>query len=120
MMPSTRRSQIICRETASRAGSVAGVMSPNPTVDTIVIVKYSAPDLVSGWEKVPRSLFDIAQYVHANSTMNSGMTQAIAMAARATGCGCPRTARSSNPTTPRNTTAQTTEPTAIDLGAGTT
>ena len=39
MIPITTRSQIICTETASLAGSVSGVMSPNPTVDRTVIVK---------------------------------------------------------------------------------
>jgi hypothetical protein len=77
--------------------------------------------LVNGWEKVPEiALRHRPVRPREQLTMNSGMTQAIAMAARATGCGCPRTARISNPTTERNTIAQTTEPTTIDRGAGTT
>ena len=39
----TMRSAIICRhDAASRAASVYGVMSPNPTVENTVTAKYNA------------------------------------------------------------------------------
>lgn len=40
--PRTTRSAIICALTTSRAASVLAVMSPNPTVEITVTVKYSA------------------------------------------------------------------------------
>ena len=45
--PMTRRSAIICTVTTSRAASVLAVMSPNPTVENTVTVKYSPSVCVS-------------------------------------------------------------------------
>ena len=47
------RSGIICPVTTSRAVSVLAVMSPNPTVENTVTVKYSASVRVSGAVKLP-------------------------------------------------------------------
>jgi hypothetical protein len=46
--PRKRRSAIICPVTTSRAVSVLAVMSPKPTVENTVAVKYSASARVSG------------------------------------------------------------------------
>ncbi|MGD0934335.1 MAG: hypothetical protein ABR922_07145 [Streptosporangiaceae bacterium] len=48
----TTRSAIICPVTTSRAVSVLGVISPNPTVEKTVTVKYSASVRVSGSVKL--------------------------------------------------------------------
>ena len=48
-----RRSQIICEVTTSRAASVVAVMSPKPTVENTVTVKYNASVCVNGWLKSP-------------------------------------------------------------------
>jgi hypothetical protein len=47
------RSAIICPVTTSRAVSVLAVMSPNPTVENTVTVKYSASVRDSGAVKLP-------------------------------------------------------------------
>jgi len=39
--PMSTRSSSICAETTMRAGSVLGVMSPKPTVEKMLTVKYS-------------------------------------------------------------------------------
>jgi hypothetical protein len=46
--PMATRSTIICPVTTSRAASVLAVISPNPTVENTVTVKYSASVRVSG------------------------------------------------------------------------
>ena len=50
--PKTARSNIIWMLTRIRASSDLAVMSPNPTVEKTVMVKYSASVLVSGWVKL--------------------------------------------------------------------
>jgi hypothetical protein len=42
--------------TTSRAASVLAVISPNPTVENTVTVKYSAPVRVSGSLKLPAEI----------------------------------------------------------------
>ena len=52
-IPVTTRSAIICPVTTSRAASVLAVMSPNPTVENTVTVKYSASLRVRDSLKMP-------------------------------------------------------------------
>src|SRR4051794_26989569 len=82
--------------TATRAGSAVGVMSPKPTVEKTVTVKYSALTLVSGCENAPGSDRASVKYVHANTTRKIGMTSARASAARRIGRADLMTARTSN------------------------
>lgn len=50
------RSAIICPVTTSRAAWVLAVMSPNPTVDSTVTVKYSPSVCVSRPPKLPADI----------------------------------------------------------------
>jgi hypothetical protein len=50
--PRMTRSAIICPVTTSRAAWVLAVMSPNPTVENTVTVKYSPSVWVSGPSKL--------------------------------------------------------------------
>jgi hypothetical protein len=50
------------------AASVLGVMSPKPTVEKTVTVKYRAPVRVSGWVKFAAEARSITKYVEANSS----------------------------------------------------
>ena len=50
-----------------RAGSDLGVMSPKPTVEKAVTVKYKAPVRVSGWVKFAAEARSITKYVEANT-----------------------------------------------------
>lgn len=49
--PRTTRLRSIWTVTRLRARSVSAVMSPNPTVENTVTVKYMAPTLFIGWVK---------------------------------------------------------------------
>ena len=55
--PKTARSNIIWMLTRILATSVFAVMSPNPTVEKTVMVKYSESVLLSGWVKLFTSAF---------------------------------------------------------------
>ena len=50
------RSAIICPVTTSRAAWVLAVMSPNPTVESTVTVKYSPSVCVSRPPKLPADI----------------------------------------------------------------
>ena len=71
--PRINRSRIICTDHDHRAVSLVAVMSPNPTVEKTVTVKYSASVRVrSSWLKFPVPNVDIRKYVDANRSRNSG------------------------------------------------
>ena len=57
--PMMIRSRIIWTLTTMRAGSVLGVMSPNPTVENTVIVSYMARVWSRFWVKVAADAWDI-------------------------------------------------------------
>ena len=66
LIPNPRmiRSRIIWPATTNRAVSLVAVISPNPTVEKIVTVKYSASVRVrSSWLKFPVPNVDIRKYV---------------------------------------------------------
>jgi hypothetical protein len=54
--PRTARSPSIWTMSTMRAASDLGVMSPKPTVEKTVTVKYRAPVRVSGWVKFAAEL----------------------------------------------------------------
>ena len=89
------RSAIICPITASRAASVCGVMSPNPTVENTVTAKYNAEIRLRCWPNAAGADSDIVRYDHANTTRNSGTINAIATVARSIGCRLRMIARTS-------------------------
>ena len=65
-----------------RAGPDLGVMSPKPTVEKTVTVKYKAPVRVSGWVKFAAEARSITKYVEANTCQVEGNDQAQRL-----GCG---------------------------------
>ena len=60
-------------------------MSPNPTVEKTVTVKYKASVRVSGWVKLAAEARSITKYVAANSTRYNGMIIPSASPARRPG-----------------------------------
>ncbi len=76
---------IICPVTTRRAPWVVAVISPNPTVEKTVTVKYKASVRVSGSLKSASETPAITKYVPANSNRNSGTLVAKAPTARSAG-----------------------------------
>src|SRR5690242_16260590 len=91
----TSTSHTIWTVVVRRAASVRGAMSPKPTVEKTVTVKYSAETRSSGCVNARGSDFAIVRYVHANVTTKIGMMSAIASAARNIGRFDLRMARTS-------------------------
>ena len=68
-----------------RAVSDLAVMSPNPTVENTVTVKYKASVRVIGWMKLAANCRSGTKYVEANSSRKNGRTRPSASAARTPG-----------------------------------
>jgi hypothetical protein len=71
--------------TRARANPVVAVMSPNPTVENTVMVKYKASVRVRGSLKLRAEIPPMTKYVAANSSRNSGTLVARAPTARSAG-----------------------------------
>ena len=65
----------------TRAASDFGVISPKPTVEKTVTVKYKASVRVSGWVKAAAEDRSIRKYVEANSNRYRGRINPSASAA---------------------------------------
>ena len=101
--------------TTKRALWLVAEMSPKPTVEKIVTVKYSASVRErSSWLKLPEPCADIRKYVQANNSRKSGTTSATASTARMPGCLDLRTVRICQFTTAMNRTSPTTARTPAD------
>ena len=79
--PRTARSPNIWTMSTTRAASDLGLMSPKPTVEKTVIVKYKASVRVSGWVKAAAEACSIRKYVEANSSRKRGTIKPSAPAA---------------------------------------
>ncbi len=66
--PRTARSPIIWTMSTTLATSDLGAMSPKPTVEKTVTVKYKASVRVSGWVKPAAEAHSIRKYVEGNSS----------------------------------------------------
>jgi hypothetical protein len=65
----------------ARAVSDTSVMSPDPTVENTVTVKYKASVRVSGWVRLAAEFRSSTKYVEVNSSRKNGRTKATASAA---------------------------------------
>ena len=107
--PRMNRSRIIWPDTTKRALSLVGLISPNPTVENTVTVKYKASVRErSSWLKFPVPNVDIVKYVEANRTRKSGTVAASASIARMPGNSDLMIRRISQTTTAMNTIDPTT------------
>ena len=70
--PRTARSPSIWTISTIRAASDFGEMSPKPTVEKTVTVKYKASVRVSGWVKATAEARSITKYVEAKRIMYRG------------------------------------------------
>ena len=78
--PRSARSASICTMSTTRAVSDFGLMSPKPTVEKTVTVKYRASVRVIGSVKLAAEFRSITKYVEANSSRKNGRSKASASA----------------------------------------